>query len=74
MNKQNPKKGTKSKAYSLQNAPVYVVKEPEVLYRTKSETELFEDDFNRALATGLTPDEFIQEMYYFIDSESWKER
>jgi hypothetical protein len=74
MSKQNPQEGTKSKAYPVQDAPVYIVKEPEVLYGVKSETELFEEDFNRALATGLTPDEFIQEMYDFIDSWSWKER
>ncbi|GHS97554.1 hypothetical protein FACS189421_04560 [Bacteroidia bacterium] len=74
MNKQNPQKGTKSKAYSLQDAPVYVVKEPEVLYKTKSETELFEDDFNRALATAITMEEFRQHMYKRIDAWPWKEK
>jgi hypothetical protein len=56
-----------------EDLPLYVVNEPEALYETKPEIS-FEEDFNRALATALTPEEFLQDMYDFIDSWPWKER
>jgi hypothetical protein len=57
----------------VEESSFYHVNEPETLYETKPEMS-FEEDFNRALATALTPEEFLQDMYDFIDSLPWKER
>jgi hypothetical protein len=56
-----PKASPKPKASSAPVAP---------------ETDMpnFEDDFNRAMSTALKPEEFLQEMYNFVDTLPWDER
>jgi hypothetical protein len=74
MKREDQTNRTKAKEYPEQeDSSVFVVNEPEVAYETKPEMS-FEEDFNRALATALTPEEFLQDMYDFIDSLPWKER
>jgi hypothetical protein len=64
---------TNKKYPEQESSPFYVVTEPEVLYETKPEIS-FEEDFNRALATALTPEEFLQRMYKRIEAWQWKEQ
>jgi hypothetical protein len=53
---------------------VYSVNEPEVLHGAAAETMSSDEDFNKALATALTPDEFLQHMYKRIEAWPWKEK
>lgn len=68
MNQQNPK----CKPYPEHEYPVHSVREPEVEYQTANLT--FEEDFERALKTALTMEEFRQAMYKRIDAWQWEKR
>jgi hypothetical protein len=74
MNEQKPKEVPKGKEYLIQDTPMNIVREPDVMYRTKPETELFDDDFKQALTTAITGDELRQYMYEVIDALPWKRK
>ena len=52
----------------------FVVNEPEVIYETKTSNLSFEEDFNKALTTAITVDEFRRRMNDRIDAWPWKEK
>jgi len=65
MNKNNPK------LYPEQNFPIYTVNEPEEMYITKPGMS-FDEDFDKALATAISSDEFRARMYKGIESWPWE--
>jgi len=52
----------------------FVANEPEAVYETKTSNLSFDEDFDRALATAITIDEFSKRMDDRIDSWPWKEK
>jgi hypothetical protein len=71
---ENRLKDRKRKEYQSQESQICTAKEPEVLYEAKSDTQTFDEEFDKALATALTPDEFLQAMYKAIEALPWKKR
>ncbi|MDR3220066.1 MAG: hypothetical protein LBU22_14030 [Dysgonamonadaceae bacterium] len=51
----------------------YQVSEPETLYETKPEMS-FEEDFNQALETAISMEDFTQRIYKRIEAWPWKEK
>jgi hypothetical protein len=51
-----------------------VVNDPIVAYGNKTSNLSFEEDFNKALATAITVDEFKKKMDDRIDAWPWKEK
>ena len=51
-----------------------VLNEPAVVYEIKTSNMSFEEDFNRALATAISIDEFSKRMDERIDAWPWKEK
>jgi hypothetical protein len=74
MEEQKPMKDLKGKEYQSQESQSCTAKEPEVLSEVKSDTQSFEEDFDRALARAITGEELLQRMYKRIDAWPWKNR
>ena len=51
-----------------------VLKEPMVSYGVSSETQAFDTDFNNALQTAISGDEFRSRMNKRIDSWAWNDK
>jgi len=51
-----------------------IVKEPEVSHITSPVTEVFDADFNRAMQTAVSGDEFRHRMNQRIDSWKWNDK
>jgi len=51
-----------------------IVKEPDVSYITSPVTEVFDADFNCALQTAVSGDEFRHRMNKRIDSWKWNDK
>ena len=71
MNKSNLKE--RRKFYPVQDFPLYVVSEPEEVYMTKPGMS-YDEDFDGALASAISSDEFRARIYKEIESWPWENR
>jgi len=71
MNKSNLKR--RGKLYPVREFPLYVVSEPEEVYMTKPGMS-YDEDFDGALASAISSDEFRARMYKGIESLPWKNK
>jgi hypothetical protein len=72
MKGKDKKDNQENKEYPTSEGRSFAVREPEVMYETRSEIDLFEEDFNKAMTTAINMEDLRLHLYRVIDDWQWK--